>query len=157
MLKKILSSRFISLHVLVVKVFHLSVFVYLFVYAGAHGVLLQSLLSVFLLLKRCSTWPVRTSSSQCLWLLTEPSIFWMSVCFPLKKMLSRLAFVFCAPVLESVIASRSLRFLQWRDQCLGVRCDCGVEGQMSLFLGFLNRCYREPRVSVCRDMGTLSR
>lgn len=60
-----------------------------------------------------------------------------------------LSCVFCAPVPESVIASRSLRSLQWRDQRLGVRY--GVEGRMSLFLGFLNRCYREPRVSVCAE------
>ena len=42
-----------------------------------------------------------------------------------------LSCIFRAPVLESLIASRSLCFLQWRDQGVSYR----VEGRMSLFLG----------------------
>lgn len=83
-------------------------------------------------------------------LASDRALHFLNVCLlSTQEDAPGLSFVFCAPVLESVIASRSLRFLQWRDQCLGVRC--GVEGRMSLFLGFLNRCYREPRVSVCAE------
>ena len=113
----------------------------------AHGVLLQSLFSLFFdaqivphLASENLIKPVSLASSQ------VPPFSECLLTF-YREDVSGLSCIFCAPVLESVIASGSLSFFQWRDRGLGV--SCGVEGQMSLFVGFLSRCYRQPRVSVC--------
>lgn len=113
----------------------------------AHRVLLQSLFWLFFWCSNCA--PLGQ------WELDQARFFGLWQVPPFSECLltfnredvSGLSCIFCAPVLESVIASGSLSFFQWRDRGLGV--SYGVEGQMSLFVGFLSRCWRQPRVSVC--------